>query len=454
MSSESKGRVLIAVSGGIAAYKACEVLRGLQKAGCEVKVVMTEDATRFVGTATFEALSGHAVVTSLYGSDEGAIPHISLTDWANVTLVCPATANVMAKMVAGIADDALTATLLAAAGPVVVAPAMNVRMWQHPATQQNVATLAGRGVHVVMPESGRLACGEVGSGKLASVEDIVAATLAVLGSGPAAQPAGALPAQAVLPARQEVPSLGGGQDFLAALQAAASSSGGAIVVEEPVRDLEGWSFLITAGPTHEAIDPVRFIANASTGKMGYTIARRAAERGAKVTIVSGPVSLAAPEGVEVVRVTSAAQMYEAATSLFDKTVDCAICTAAVADYTPKNPADHKLKKGIERIDVIELVETKDILAALSAQKDFGQVVVGFAAETNDLIAYAQAKLAKKGCDLIVANDVSRADSTFGADTSRISFVSEDGVQELETLPLAEVADAILDRVCQVMEERQ
>ena len=446
MSETAAKKVLLGVSGGIAAYKACEVLRGLQKAGCDVRVMMTEDATRFVGEVTFEALSGHAVATSLYGFKESSIPHIMLSEWADLVVVVPATGNVMAKMVAGLADDLMSATLLAAASPVLVAPAMNVRMWTNPATQANLETLRQRGVQFVMPTEGRLACGDVGTGKLADVDDIVSAALALLEGS-------AVPQAVVKDETAKVQTVeveGSPLGILEALRAAAAASGGAIVVEEPVRDLEGWNFLITAGPTHEAIDPVRFIANASTGKMGYTIARRAAERGAHVTIVSGPVSIPAPDGVEVVRVTSAAEMYDAATSRFGHGVDCAICTAAVADYTPKRPADHKLKKGIERIDVIELVETKDILAALSAAKGSGQVVVGFAAETNNLIAYAQAKLAKKGCDLIVANDVSRADSTFGADTSRISFVSADGVENLDTMPLEQVADAILDRVCTIM----
>lgn len=447
MSAEKK-KVLLGVTGGIAAYKACEVLRGLQKAGCDVRVMMTEDATRFVGTVTFEALSGHPVATGFYDFAESSIPHIMLSEWADLVLVCPCTANVMAKMAAGLSDDLISSTLLAAAGTVLIAPAMNVRMWENPATQANLQTLMARSVHVVMPTQGRLACGDVGTGKLADVDAIVAQALSELeGSAPTPQ----VPVEVELP--QSFAEDSTASDLLTALRLAAASSGGTIVIEEPPRDLEGWKFLITAGPTHEAIDPVRFIANASTGKMGYTIARRAAERGARVTIVSGPVTLQAPEGVEVVNVTSAAQMYDAATSLFTHDVDCAICTAAVADYTPAAPADHKLKKGIEQIDVIRLVETKDILAALSSMKGMGQIVVGFAAETNDLIAYAQAKLAKKGCDLIVANDVSRADSTFGADTSRISFVDALGVEELDTMPLNLVADAILDRVCDIMEAR-
>lgn len=395
--------VALMVSGGIAAYKACEVLRGLQKAGHEVRVAMTADAERFVGKTTFEALTKHPVLTDLYGQAGDPIPHISLSEWADVALVCPATANVMAKMAAGIADDALSTTLLACACPVLVAPAMNVRMWQNPATQANVETLRSRGIELIMPATGELACGDVGEGKLESVENIVAATLNALSSQAAPQ------------------------------------------------DLAGRTILINAGPTREAIDPVRFIANASTGKMGYSIAAEAVRRGATVRLVSGPVSLDPPEGADVTHVTSAAEMLEACLAAFDG-ADAAICTAAVADYTPKKSADHKLKKTVERVDVIELVETADILAALSAEKG-ERVVVGFAAETNDVIPYAQAKLARKGCDLIVANDVSRSDSTFGSDTSRIAFVSASGVEELDTLPKSQVAEKIIDRLVGLLEAR-
>lgn len=387
-------RVLLAVCGGIAAYKACEVLRGLQKAGCEVRVTMTADAERFVGAATFEALSGAPVATSLYGHPASAIPHIDLAEWADAAVVVPATANVMAKMACGIADDCLTTTLLACWGccPVLVAPGMNVHMWQSPATQANVAALRERGVRFAGPDSGRLACGDVGEGKLAPVDQIVAAALALLAP----------------------------------------------------RDLAGLRVLVNAGPTHEAIDPVRYIANRSTGKMGYALAEAAARRGAEVTLVSGPCALVTPAGVSRVDVESAAQMHDAMIAAFEG-ADAAICSAAVADYTPAAPADHKLKKSREHLDSITLVETADILADLCARKG-KRVVVGFAAETNDLLAHASEKLARKGADLIVANDVSRPESTFGADTNRVALVSADGVEQLETMPLADVADAILDRV--------
>ena len=395
--------VLVCVSGGIAAYKACELVRSLQKAGCAVRVAMTKAACEFVGPITFEALTHEKVLVDLFEENDDPIAHITFSDWADVAVVCPATGNVMAKMVAGIADDALTATLLACDCPVLVAPAMNVRMWKNAATQANVQVLRERGVHVVMPDTGLLACGDIGEGKLAPVEDIANAVLRV--------------------------AKGAGRP----------------------QDLAGKTIVINAGPTREAIDPVRFIANASTGKMGYAIATEALARGAKVRLVTGPVSIEAPAGAEVIPVVSAAQMLEASLEAFEG-ADAAICTAAVADYTPKRKADHKLKKSVERLDIIELVETEDILAALSARKG-ERVVIGFAAETNDLIAYAQAKLARKGCDLIVANDVSRKDSTFGADTSKISFVSADGVEELETMPLPEVARAIIDRLAHLLGER-
>ena len=318
MSSESR-HVLLAVCGGIAAYKACEVLRGLQKAGCEVRVTMTADAERFVGPATFEGLTRHAVADDLYDYPETAIPHIDLAEWADLVVVVPATANVMAKMAAGLADDCLSTTLLAAACPVLVAPGMNVHMWQNAATQANLRTLRARGVGFVLPVEGRLACGDVGAGKLADVEDIVSAALAAL-DAPRAE-----------------------------------------------KDLQLTRILVTAGPTHEAIDPVRYIANASTGKMGYAIAAAAARRGAQVTLVSGPTALQVPEGVVRMDVTSAQEMYEAVMAAFPG-CDAAICTAAVADYTPVAPADHKLKKAHEHLDSIELVETRDILASLCSQK--------------------------------------------------------------------------------------
>ncbi|WP_314945007.1 bifunctional phosphopantothenoylcysteine decarboxylase/phosphopantothenate--cysteine ligase CoaBC [Olsenella uli] len=386
--------VALAVCGGIAAYKACEVLRGLQRGGCDVRVAMTADAERFVGATTFEALSHHEVVNDLYACHETAIPHIALADFADLCVVVPATANVLAKMAAGIADDALTSALLAMRCPLLVAPAMNVHMWHNPATQANVELLRSRGISFVGPREGHLACGYEGEGKLASANEVVSASLARL--------------------------------------------------DARAQDLAGIRVLVTAGPTHEAIDAVRYIANSSTGKMGLAITREALARGAQVTLVCGPVAERMPEGAQVVPVISAAQMHAAAERAFAE-ADVAICAAAVADYTPAHPSTHKLKKDRSPLDAIELVETADILKSLSAEKG-SRVVVGFAAETDDLIGNARSKLSRKGCDLIVANDVSRPDSTFGSDTDRVAFVWPDRTEQLETLPLDEVARELLDRV--------
>ena len=434
-------RVLVGVTGGIAAYKACEVLRGLQRAGCDVRVCMTADACQFVGPTTFAALSGHPVVTGLYDDPETAIPHIELASWADAAVVVPATANVLAKMACGIADDALTSTLLALACPTLVAPAMNVHMWQHPATQANVATLRARGVTVVEPACGRLACGDVGEGKLAEVDDVVAAVLAALGSCDGGADGSGVPAGG---------ETGGGAPLAAA--PAGGGETGAAPSAAPEGDLRGLALLVNAGPTHEAVDPVRYIANASTGKMGFAIAAEAARRGARVTLVAGPCALPTPEGVRRVDVVSAAQMRDACAAAFEG-ADAAVLSAAVADYTPAHPADHKLKKAAEPLERIELVRTADILAELSATKG-ARVVVGFAAETNDLLANARAKLAHKGCDLVVANDVSRADSTFGSDTSRVALVSAQGVEQHETLPLPQVAALICDRVRDLVAARR
>ena len=386
-------RVALFVTGGIAAYKACEVLRGLQKGGCDVRVCMSANATKLVGPTTFEALSGHHVTLGIFGDGETPIPHIELSEWADLALVCPATANVIAKMAAGIADDAVSTTLVACSCPVVVAPAMNVHMWQNPATQANVKTLVSRGVQVVGPATGRLACGDVGAGKLEDVSVIVAAALA-------------------------------------RVRAHGSLAGKRVV--------------ITAGPTHEPIDPVRYLSNASSGKMGYALAQAAAAHGAEVTLVSGPVSQPKPTGVRLVGVTTAAEMLAATQEAFES-ADAAILAAAVSDYRPAKSSDHKLKKAAEPLEALELVENEDILATISATRG-GRVVIGFAAETNDVIENARKKLERKGCDLIVANDVSRADSTFGADTDLVTLVGDKYEEELPLMSKPEVAEAIIERL--------
>lgn len=390
-------RVALFVTGGIAAYKACEVLRGLQKAGCEVRVAMTEAASKFVGPVTFEALSGHRVVATLFDDPETPIPHIELAEWAELALVCPATANVIAKMANGIADDAVSSTLLAFTGRLVVAPAMNVHMWQSLATQTNVDTLSSRGALIAGPATGRLACGEEGPGKLAEVSQIVATTLFCLHAD---------------------------------------------------GDLAGRHVVVTAGPTHEAIDPVRYLSNASSGKMGYAIAAAAAAHGAHVTLVSGPVSLPVPPGVGIVRVTTAKEMLEATEDAFSM-ADAAILAAAVSDYRPEQESDHKLKKDEEPLDQIGLVENEDILARVSKNRG-NRVVVGFAAETDDVVEHARKKLASKGCDMIVANDVSRADSTFGSDTDCVTLVTPHDVQGLDVMPKEKVAEVIIRRVAAML----
>lgn len=384
--------ILLGITGGIAAYKSCNIVRLLQKRGAHVKVVMSEHATELVSPLTFRALTNEPVAVGLFDDPSDPIHHISLAQEPDLVLVAPATANIIAKMANGIADDLISTTLLATPRPVVIAPAMNNGMWNAPATQANMATLRDRGVHVVGPGSGYLACGDVDTGRMSEPEDIVEAVYEVLNPVP--------------------------------------------------QDLAGKHILITAGPTHEPIDPVRFIGNRSSGKMGIALAGEATRRGAAVTLVLGPTSLDVPHGVECVRVQTAAEMLQAALDAF-QTADAAICAAAVADYTPAAPADHKLKKANERLDRIELVETVDILAELSRQKG-ERCVIGFAAETDNVVEYAQRKLDRKGCDAIIANDVSRADSGFGTDTNKAWIVSTAGTQELPVLTKPQLADTILD----------
>lgn len=369
--------VLLCVTGCIAAYKSCEIARALQKAGVRVKVCMTEHATSFVGPTTFRALTREEVAVDLFDNPSDPIHHISLAKEPDVVLVAPATANVVAKVAHGQADDLLTTTVLATDAPVVVAPAMNVGMWQAEATQKNIATLEQRGFDIVRPATGYLACGDTGEGKLADVDDIVARTLVAL---------------------------------------------------ETSQALAGERVLITAGGTREAIDPVRYIGNRSSGKMGHALARAARAMGAEVTLVTASTQLSIPFGVEGVCVESAAQMLDAVSQRFDACT-MLICAAAVADYAPAHPAPHKLSKADGELTHIDLVKTADILAEMSRVKG-KRVVIGFAAETNDLVRRARAKLERKGCDAIVANDVSRVESTFGSDTNAVTWVSSQGVEEL------------------------
>ena len=386
--------VLLGVTGCIAAYKACEILRGLQKAGVRVKVVMTENATQFVGPATFRALTHEPVAVGTFDDAPGdPIHHVSLAKECDLFLIAPCTANVLAKMACGIADDLLTTTALACAAPIMVAPAMNVHMHDAPATQENMRTLRRRGVELIEAEAGYLACGDVGRGRLADPDVVVARVLSSLGR---------------------------------------------------TRDLEGKRVLVTAGPTVEPVDAVRFLSNPSTGKLGFELARAAQARGAGVTLVTGPVSLEDPAGVEVVHVKTALEMEDAVSRAFPQS-DIAVFAAAVSDYRPANPSDRKLKKGTDdaALSRIDLVCNPDILAECGEAKRPNQAVVGFAAETCDLIENARAKLVSKNADFIVANDVS-SNRGFGADEDEAVFVSHAGERRLPLESKRRVAEAILD----------
>ncbi|HUS67955.1 MAG TPA: bifunctional phosphopantothenoylcysteine decarboxylase/phosphopantothenate--cysteine ligase CoaBC [Kofleriaceae bacterium] len=391
-------RIVLGISGGIAAYKSAELTRLLVKAGAQVRVVMTDAATKFITPLTLQALSQHPVSTNTFDLQmEATIGHIELADTAELLVIAPATADVLARLAQGMANDLLTTVALACTAPLVLAPAMNVNMWNHPATQENLATLGKRGAQVVGPGAGELACGWVGSGRMSEPAEIVEACVRALGHG---------------------------------------------------RDWAGQRVLVTAGPTWEAIDPVRFLANRSTGKMGFAIARAAARRGAEVVLVAGPTALPTPPGVDRVDVESAREMREAVLARVDGQ-SLVVMTAAVADYRPKTVAKKKLKK--EKLGAapsIDLEANPDILAELPGRtyRFRPPIIVGFAAETDDVEKRAVDKRRKKGCDLLVANDVTEPGSGFGTDTNRVLLVAADGA--VERLPLLDkdaVADQILDR---------
>lgn len=426
--TKEKPCVLIGVTGCIAAYKSCEILRGLQKAGVRCKVVMTEHATRFVDPVTFRALTHEPVAVGLFDDPSDPIHHISLAQECDVFLIAPCTANVAAKIAHGIADDLLSTTALATRAPLLLAPAMNVGMYEAAATQANFEILRARGVRFVEAESGYQACGDVGRGRLADPEVVVARTLALLA---------------------EV--LEGAEDASGEDAAVAAADGQAAVArmdpsigETAAADLRGRHVMITAGPTVEPIDAVRYISNRSSGKMGYALAEAALARGARVSLVSGPVALAAPDGAALFPVKTARDMLAAATKAFAD-ADIAVFSAAVADFRPADPSDRKLKKGAddEALESIRLVENPDILKTLGHAKRAGQVVVGFAAETDDVIANAQAKLVKKNADMIVANQVGEG-RAFGTDDNQASLVTADGVLDLPAMSKRELAERILD----------
>ena len=395
-------RIVLGVSGGIAAYKAVEICRRLVDAGAHVMPVLTGGATRFVGPLTFSALASEPARTSLFDGPE-PIPHTRLGQTCDLVVVAPATARVIGHYAAGISNDLLTATLLATRAPVLVAPAMHTEMWEHAAVQDNLSVLRRRGVHIVEPESGRLAGGDIGAGRLADPARIVEAAAAVL-----------------------------------------SGSG-------PVGDLSGRRVLVTAGGTREAIDPVRFIGNRSSGKMGYAVAEAAARRGAQVVLVT-TVDRTVPPGVtDVVRVESAADMADAVLDRF-AAVDVVVMAAAVADFRPKEQAAEKIKKAGGPPEIV-LEPTVDILAELGGKKTT-QYLVGFAAETERLVEQAAAKMAAKRVDLMVANDVTAPGSGFEVDTNRAVLIAPDGTtRELPQMPKIQLADAIWDRVAPELPDR-
>lgn len=387
--------VVIGVCGGIAVYKACDLVSKLKKTGVNVHVIMTKSATEFVAPLTFQTLSQNYVVEDMFESPKTwDVEHISLAKKADVFVLAPATANVIGKVANGIADDMLTTTIMATKAKILIAPAMNTNMYENPVVQRNIQTLKDLDYKFVEPESGRLACGDIGSGKLASVDTIFNSIIELL---------------------------------------------------EIKKDLEGTSMIITAGPTVESIDPVRYITNRSTGKMGYSIAKKAIERGADVTLVSGPTNIVPPQNLKkFIQIESAEDMYNAVLENMDEN-QVIIKSAAVADYRPKEYSDNKIKKSDDDLS-IRLDRTKDIALELGKIKN-NKILVGFAAETNDLLENAKNKIQKKNLDFIVANDLTQDGAGFGVDTNIVKIIDREGVvQEHPKMKKEEVAGVILDKI--------
>ncbi len=400
--NERKFRVGLGVCGGIAAYKAIEVLRGLQKAGCDVRVCMTRHATEFIQPLAFRALTGNYVLVDDYAPDNpDAIAHINFSQTIDLLLVVPATANVIAKFANGIADDFLTSTYLAATAPVLLAPAMNTTMWNQPATQRNLETLRKDGVNFVEPANGRLACETVGIGKLEDVDVIVESALFLLNSK--------------------------------------------LKTQNLELDLKNERVLITTGGTREEIDPVRFISNHSSGKMGFAMAEAAQKRGAKVTLIAGVTSAEPPKNVRVIRAISAEEMYQAVLKeLPESTIY--IGAAAVADYRPQRE-DKKIKKTNQETLVLTLEKTPDILSNVAKNRHEGLLVIGFAAETNDVVKYAESKMERKNLDLVIANDITQKGAGFGSDSNIVTIISRKNKPiSLPLMPKIEVADKVLDEI--------
>ena len=450
--------ILVGVTGCIAAYKAGEIVRGLQKAGVRVKVVMTEHGTHFVDPVTFRALTHEKVAVGLFDDPSDPIHHISLAQECDVFLIAPCTANVMAKVACGIADDLLSTTALATTATLAIAPAANVHMYEAAATQENMATLRRRGVRFIEGDAGYLACGDTGRGRLADPAVIVRETLGLLAERvgldalrEACEQYGEVPFTTVM---EQINAVSSRHPKRCAESASApiptdAPQPGAVAdgaATMPAGALAGRTVLVTAGPTVEPIDSVRYISNYSSGKMGYAIAEAAAAAGARVVLVSGPVALAAPAGVEVVPVKTARDMLAAAASVFPA-ADAAIFAAAVADLRPANPADRKLKKGRDDAALanVPLTENPDILATLAAGKRPDQYVVGFAAETNDVLMNAHAKLTKKNADMIVANQVGDG-LAFGTDNNEVWLVTEGDDVLLPLMSKRAVAERLMEVV--------
>ena len=396
-------RILLGITGSIAAYKAAQLCRLLVTAGADVQVVMTPLAKQFITPLTMATLSKHPIRVEFFDPENGAWhSHVSLGEWADCYLIAPATANTLAKMACGIADNLLLTTYLSARCPVVVAPAMDLDMYAHPATQQNLHTLAERGIRIVEPAEGELASGLHGKGRMAEPETIVAFVRELLANGTTS-----------------------------------------FTLSEKKKSLQGKRFVVTAGATIEAIDPVRYLTNHSSGKMGYAIAGELARRGAEVTLVSGRTALDTPVGVRRVDVLSAAEMYEATTAAFAE-ADGAVMCAAVADYTPAEVADRKLQKGDGEMTLV-LKRTRDIAATLGAAKG-NRLLVGFALETHDEQAHAEAKRTKKNFDFIVLNSLRDAGAGFRGDTNKVSFIDRAGREDLPLMSKAEVAERIADKI--------
>ena len=390
-----KGKnILLGVTGGIACYKACELTSLLIKQHANVQVIMTENATKFVSPVTFEQLSGNkALVDTFDRNFQHNVEHISVADKTDMVIIAPATANVIAKLANGLADDMLTTTVLACRCPKAIAPAMNTAMYENPVTQDNIAKLVHYGWEIIETDSGRLACGAVGKGKLPDPSRLLEAVLHTVASK---------------------------------------------------KDMAGLNVLVTAGPTREALDPVRYLTNHSSGKMGYAIAKAASNRGANVTLVSGPTNLTKPSYIDVVDIESAKDMYEAVSSRADK-MDIIIKAAAVADYRPATVADNKIKKNDDDLS-IPLERTTDILKTLGANKKPGQFLCGFSMETENMIENSKAKLTKKNLDMIAANNVKVDGAGFGVDTNVLTLITSDSCTELPLMSKAQAADALLDEI--------